>query len=148
MTLSGAHHDHYLSQGVTELRPFRPQLFLFRMLAAIFAIEAGLLTYSFIACSQGLPVQMALTERCPRIGQRAENIFEIAIATTLSLLAGGATQKFSSGPSSASSSQGVPPQSPAGPGQPQGPQVPGSGPASGSQEAFQSRQKKKEKGPS
>ena len=29
-----------------------------------------------------------LSERCPRLGQRAENIFEIAIATTLSLLAG------------------------------------------------------------
>ena len=73
------------------MKPFRPQVFLFRMLAAIFLWEGVLLAYSFYACSHpmiGAETQVLL-ERCPRLGQRAENIFEIAIATTLSLLAGG-----------------------------------------------------------
>ena len=74
------------------MKTFRPQVFLFRLLAAIFLWEAILLGYSFWACSHpSLRVESSklLTERCPRLGQRAENIFEIAIATTLSLLAGG-----------------------------------------------------------
>ena len=58
------------------------------MLAAIFAVEAVLLTFSFVKCAEGLPPTVELSSRCPRIGQRAENIFEIAIATVLSLLAG------------------------------------------------------------
>ena len=74
------------------MRPFRPQVFLFRLLAGIFLWEAMLLGYSFWACAHPntkLASSVLLTERCPRLGQRAENIFEIAIATTLSLLAGG-----------------------------------------------------------
>lgn len=70
--------------------PFRPTVFLFRMLAGIFLVEALLLSYSFVKCSNSSNAQPTalLAERCPRLGQRAENIFEIAIATTLSLLAG------------------------------------------------------------
>ena len=75
------------------MKPFRPQVFLFRMLAGIFVWEGVMLAWSFQLCAtpkymrDGVPV--ALTERCPRIGQRAETVFELAIATTLSLLAGG-----------------------------------------------------------
>ena len=74
------------------MKPFRPQVFLFRLLAMIFLWEALLLGYSFWACAHPgnqIDKGVLLTERCPRLGQRAENIFEIAIATTLSLLAGG-----------------------------------------------------------
>ena len=74
------------------MKPFRPQIFLFRLLAAIFLWEGLLLVYSFYACSHpmlGVETRVLLSERCPRLGQRAENVFEIAIATTLSLLAGG-----------------------------------------------------------
>ena len=74
------------------MKPFRPEVFLFRLLAGIFIWEAVLLGYSFWACAHPmtkLASSVLLSERCPRLGQRAENIFEIAIATTLSLLAGG-----------------------------------------------------------
>ena len=81
------------------MKPFRPEVFLFRMLAGIFIWEALLLGYSFWACAHPmtkLASSVLLSERCPRLGQRAENIFEIAIATTLSLLAGGNQLKLRS----------------------------------------------------
>ena len=73
------------------MKPFRPQVFLFRLLAAIFLWEGVLLAWSFQLCAKPSTRQETalLTERCPRLGQRAETIFELAIATTLSLLAGG-----------------------------------------------------------
>ena len=73
------------------MKPFRPQVFLFRLLAGIFIWEGILLAWSFQMCSNPSTRQetILLTERCPRLGQRAETIFELAIATTLSLLAGG-----------------------------------------------------------
>ena len=73
-----------------EPRPFRPQVFLFRMLAAIFLAEAGFLAFSFAKCSQPLvssPVPM-INERCPKLGERSETLFIAAITTTLSLLTG------------------------------------------------------------
>ena len=79
-----------LAGGSKSMTPFRPQVFLFRMLAGIFVAEAALLAYSFVQCANpraGME-SLLLNERCPRLGQRAENIFEIAIATTLSLLVG------------------------------------------------------------
>ena len=74
------------------MKDFRPQVFLFRLLAGIFLWEGILLAWSFQLCARpqyDAGKSVLLTERCPRIGQRAENMFEIAIATTLSLLAGG-----------------------------------------------------------
>ena len=70
-----------------EQRPFRPKIFLYRMLAAIFLAEAGFLGFAFWKCSQVGPNQ-AITERCPKIGDRAETLFVAAVATTLSLLTG------------------------------------------------------------
>jgi|GEM_PF-2221413 len=67
--------------------PFRPKIFLFRMLAAIFLTEAGFLAFAFVKCSQIQPDQ-AITDRCPKIGDRAETLFVAAVATTLSLLTG------------------------------------------------------------
>ena len=70
-----------------EQRPFRPKIFLYRMLAAIFLTEAGFLGFAFVKCSQIQPNQ-AITDRCPKIGERAETLFVAAVATTLSLLTG------------------------------------------------------------
>ena len=88
-------------------QPFRPQLFLFRMLAAIFLAEAGFLAFAFVKCSQpipGNPVPL-INERCPKLGERSETLFIAAITTTLSLLTGASvalSQKNSlvSGPAS------------------------------------------------
>jgi len=78
-----------------EQRPFRPKIFLYRMLAAIFLTEAGFLGFAFVKCSQpipGTPVPM-VAERCPKLGERAETLFVAAVATTLSLLTGVADPK-------------------------------------------------------
>ena len=75
---------------MTELRPFRTQPFLFRMLAVIFLVEAGFLAFAFIKCSTpipGNPVPL-VNERCPKLGERSETLFIAAITTTLSLLTG------------------------------------------------------------
>ena len=75
---------------MAEPRPFQPQLFLFRMLAAIFVAEAGFLAFAFVKCSQpmpGSPVPL-VNERCPKLGERSETLFVAAITTTLSLLTG------------------------------------------------------------
>ena len=73
-----------------EPRPFRAKVFLFRMLATIFIVEAGFLAFAFVKCSQpipGKPVPM-VAERCPKLGERSETLFIAAITTTLSLLTG------------------------------------------------------------
>ena len=73
-------------------RPFRPKIFLFRMLAAIFLTEAGFLAASFYICSR--PVEgTTIQQRCPKVGERAETLFVAAVATTLSLLTGAAEPK-------------------------------------------------------
>ena len=76
-----------------EQKTFRPQVFLFRMLACIFAVEAGFLAFGFAKCSTPLPNNEApmVAERCPDLGERAETLFVAAISTTLSLLGGAAT---------------------------------------------------------
>ena len=72
--------------------PFRPTPFLFRMLLLIFLMECGFLAYAFFKCSQPLPTNPVplVNERCPRLGQRSQEIFQQAMAVTLSLLGGGA----------------------------------------------------------
>ena len=76
-------------------RPFRPQVFLFRMLACIFAVEAGFLAFAFAKCSIPIPGKDVplITERCPNVGERAETLFVAAISTTLSLLGGAALDR-------------------------------------------------------
>ena len=70
-----------------EQRPFRPRIFLYRMLAAIFLTEAGFLAASFYICSRPI-AGTTIQERCPKAGDRAETLFVAAVATTLSLLTG------------------------------------------------------------
>ena len=56
--------------------------FLFRMLAAIFLFEVGFLGLGWYHC-------MKPGAQCEGLGDRSEKIFNVAIATTLSLLAAG-----------------------------------------------------------
>ena len=102
-----------------EPRPFRSKVFLFRMLACIFFVEAGFLAFAFQKCSIRIPGQPVplVTERCPKLGERAETLFVAAVATTLSLLSGASDGDGASGP--------VPPQLP--PEGPQGPRSPARG---------------------
>ena len=72
---------------MAEQRPFRPKIFLYRMLAAIFLTQAGFLAASFYICSR--PVAgTTIQDRCPSVGQKAESLLLAATATTLSLLTG------------------------------------------------------------
>ena len=75
-----------------EPLPFRTTPFLFRLLATIFAMECVFLGYAFHICSDRTPndPDPLVTYRCPRIGQRSQEIFQQAMAVTLSLLGGGA----------------------------------------------------------
>ena len=118
--------------------PFRPQPFLFRMLLAVFLIECGFLAFAFWKCSEPLPENPVplVNERCPRLGQRSQEIFQQAMAVTLSLLGGGALAGgFNRQPSSDGGASSVPgsslPQLP--PEGPQGPRSPASGRARKSQ---------------
>ena len=60
------------------------------MLACIFFVEASFLAFAFYKCSIPIPGKVApmVTERCPKLGERAETLFVAAVATTLSLLTG------------------------------------------------------------
>lgn len=62
------------------MRPFRAQVFLYRMLASIFVVEAAFLAIAFAKCKT--------LSQCPQLGDRSESLFVAAIATTLSLLTG------------------------------------------------------------
>ena len=53
--------------------------FLLRMLAVIFAVEAAFMAYGISQCQK--------LNRCDQAANRAEKLFNVAIATTLSLLA-------------------------------------------------------------
>ena len=73
-----------------EPRPFRARVFLLRMLALIFFAELATLLFAFQKCTkmyvQGPEVNQTILERCPSIGSRSQELFAVAIATTLSLL--------------------------------------------------------------
>ena len=73
-----------------EARPFRPKVFLYRMLGAIFFTEALFLGFAFYKCSLPIPGNVAplITERCPKLGERSETLFIAAVSATLSLLVG------------------------------------------------------------
>ena len=67
--------------------PFRPKPFLFRLLVAIFLAEFLVIGYSIYRCGQIRPGEpTALVERCPKIGDRTQEMFTLATATILSLL--------------------------------------------------------------
>ena len=70
-----------------EPRPFRARVFLFRMLATIFIVEAGFLAIAFWGCTNTEPGQTVI-QRCPKLSEKSEALFLAAITTTLSLLTG------------------------------------------------------------
>lgn len=75
---------------------FDPLPFLYRTLIGIFIVEAIFLGWSFTAC-RDIALQQppkTIQEHCPRIGERAENLFGISIATVLSLIGGAAVEDF------------------------------------------------------
>lgn len=74
---------------MSEPRPFRSKVFLYRMLAGIFIVEALFLAFAFKRCGDVQPGEpVLLSQRCPKLGDRAETLFVAAVATTLSLLTG------------------------------------------------------------
>ena len=75
---------------MSEPRPFRAKVFLFRMLAGKFIVEAFFLGVAFVKCAQSIEDNRDATvaSKCPKIGDRAETLFVAAISTTLSLLTG------------------------------------------------------------
>ena len=57
--------------------------FLLRMLAALFVFQIGTFGAGFIYCARSGGLKS-----CPDIGDRYENTFNVAIATTLALITG------------------------------------------------------------
>ena len=83
--------------GSGRQREFRPLPFLYRMLLGIFVAEALFLAFSFNACkdlAKNSRPPKTVQEHCPRLGERAENLFGISIATVLSLMTGQAVENF------------------------------------------------------
>ena len=72
------------------MRPFRPQLFLYRALIGIFIVQGSMLGFALWRCAEVRPedVNHALAQRCPTLGDRFESTGNVAIATVLSLLTG------------------------------------------------------------
>lgn len=68
------------------------------MLLGIFITEAAFLGFSFKACMDLTRINPGTTvqEQCPRLGERAENLFGVSIATVLSLMTGQAVESFRS----------------------------------------------------
>lgn len=74
---------------------FRPLVFLYRMLVGIFVMEAFFLAFTYKGCvdmqrRSGENIQ----EICPRLAERSDNLFGVAIATVLSLMTGQAVENF------------------------------------------------------
>ena len=84
-------------QNTSGPAPFRPRLFLFRMLAVIFFAELATLIFAFTKCTDGTmtgrEAEQTIKERCPDIGGRSEQLFGVAVATTLSLLGAGSSTR-------------------------------------------------------
>ena len=59
------------------------QNFLLKLLAGIFAFQACVFGFGIFYCARNGGI-----EECPTIGQRYEQTFNVAIATTLALLTG------------------------------------------------------------
>ena len=73
-----------------ETQPFRQRVFLLRVLVGIFCVEAGFLAFAFWKCSVPIPgsPQTLVSKRCPHIATKSQELFGVAVATTLSLLTG------------------------------------------------------------
>ena len=82
-------------RGSERRGEFRPLVFLYRMLLGIFLVEAFFLAVTYSGCmdmqkNSGDNIQ----EICPRLAERSDNLFGVAIATVLSLMPGQAVENF------------------------------------------------------
>ena len=67
--------------------PFRPKLYLLRLLGAIFLAQFMAIGYGIYRCGDVRPGEpVAFLERCPKIADRSQEMFTLATATILSLL--------------------------------------------------------------
>ena len=75
---------------------FRALVFLYRMLVGVFIVQAVFLGFSFKTCADIAKRTGAtsVTTACPNLADKTENLFGVAVATTLSLLTGQAVENF------------------------------------------------------
>jgi len=67
--------------------PFRPKPFLFRLLGSVFLAEFLFIGYGLYRCGDIRPGEpKEFEKRCPKIGDRTQEMFTLATATILSLL--------------------------------------------------------------
>ena len=66
------------------------------MLVGVFLVQAVFLAFSFKACSDisKRTGATSITAACPNLADKTENLFGVAVATTLSLLTGQAVENF------------------------------------------------------
>ena len=80
--------------GHTKSDNFRPMVFLYRMLLGIFVVEAIFLGAAYKGCIEMTQGTRNIQEVCPRLAERSDNLFGVAIATVLSLMTGQAVENF------------------------------------------------------
>jgi len=66
--------------------------FLLWMLASIFTYQAGIFAFGIFKCSSLSPAS-TIREVCPKLGDRYDSTFNVAIATVLALLTGSALKE-------------------------------------------------------
>ena len=72
---------------MTEPRPFRVKLFLFRVLVGIFVAQFAILGFGAWKCAEVAERRdISVNLECPQIADKTETLFGVAIATVLSLL--------------------------------------------------------------
>lgn len=65
------------------------------MLVAIFAMEAVFLAFTYKGCTDMQKISGdSIQEICPRLAERSDNLFGVAVATVLSLMTGQAVENF------------------------------------------------------
>ena len=75
------------SRGVKKPPAFRAKVFLFRALAAVFAVHMGFAGYALVKCGEYASERdVTVSEECPEVAQRISELFSVATATVLSLL--------------------------------------------------------------
>ena len=77
---------------------FKPLPFLYRTLLGIFIVEAVFLGFTYKGCMDLTKKQgsLSIQDHCPRVAERSDNLFGVAVATVLSLMTGQAVESFRS----------------------------------------------------
>ena len=83
-----------MSQNETPNKPrkprkFRNTVFLFRMLASVFAVQISIILFSFKSCYDfTIEKNAVVSEVCPHLTDKFESTTTTMIATVLSLMVG------------------------------------------------------------